>query len=94
MGGDRMAWHRKLIAKKYDGSASRLPGRPRTVAEVEALVVRMAEENPDWGYHLERNHQGLGNRLIMPMKGRPETTGDVRWRRLGGLLNYYYRKAA
>ena len=45
-----LAWHRKLIAEKYDGSASRRPGRPRTVAEVEALVVRMAEENRDWGY--------------------------------------------
>jgi putative transposase len=27
-----------------------MPGRPRTVAEVEALVVRMAEENRNWGY--------------------------------------------
>src|SRR5437016_732677 len=45
-----LAWHRKLIAKKYDGSGSRRPGRPRTVAEVEALVVRMAEENRNWGY--------------------------------------------
>jgi putative transposase len=45
-----LAWHRKLIAEKYDGSASRMPGRPRTVAEVEALVVQMAEENRDWGY--------------------------------------------
>jgi transposase len=45
-----LVWHRKLIAEKYDGSASRRPGRPRTVAEVEALVVRMAEEKRDWGY--------------------------------------------
>jgi transposase len=45
-----LAWHRKLIAEKYDGSASRRPGRPRAAAEVEALVVRMAEENRDWGY--------------------------------------------
>jgi len=45
-----LTWHRKLIAEKYDGSASRMPGRPRTGAEVEALVVRMAEENRNWGY--------------------------------------------
>jgi putative transposase len=45
-----LAWHRKLIAEKYDGSPSRRPGRPRTMAEVETLVVRMAEENRDWGY--------------------------------------------
>jgi putative transposase len=40
-----LAWHRKLIASKYDGSERRKPGRPRMNAEVEALVVRMAEEN-------------------------------------------------
>ncbi len=45
-----LAWHRKLIAEKYDGSASRMPGRPQTAAEVQALVVRMAEENRDWGH--------------------------------------------
>lgn len=45
-----LAWHRKLIAQKYDGSAKRGPGRPRTVREIEALVVRMAVENRDWGY--------------------------------------------
>jgi putative transposase len=45
-----LAWHRKLIAQKYDGSGRRSPGRPRTVAEIEALVVRMAQENRDWGY--------------------------------------------
>ena len=45
-----LAWHRKLIAQKYDGTAYRAPGRPRTSGEIEALVVRMAEENRDWGY--------------------------------------------
>jgi len=45
-----LAWHRKLIAYKYDGSAQRGPGRPRTAGEIEALAVRMAEENRDWGY--------------------------------------------
>jgi putative transposase len=45
-----LAWHRKLIAQKYDGSGRRAPGRPRTVAEIEALAVRLARENRDWGY--------------------------------------------
>jgi putative transposase len=45
-----LAWHRKLIAKKYDGSAQRSAGRPRTAAEIAALLTRMAEENRDWGY--------------------------------------------
>jgi putative transposase len=45
-----LAWHRKLIAKKYDGSANRGPGRPRTAAAIAALVTRMAMENRSWGY--------------------------------------------
>src|SRR5713226_943869 len=44
-----LAWHRNLIAQKYDGSERRRPGRPRTARDLEALVVRMAEENRDWG---------------------------------------------
>src|SRR3954451_21920420 len=44
------AWHRKLIAQKYDGSRQRGPGRPRTAQAIEALVVRLAEENRGWGY--------------------------------------------
>src|SRR5262249_53780235 len=43
-------------------------------------------------YHLERTHQGLGNRLIIPMKGPVNTGAPIERReRLGGLLNYYYR---
>jgi putative transposase len=45
-------------------------------------------------YHLERNHQGLENRLIIPVKGKVNTEGRIERReRLGGLLNYYYRAA-
>jgi len=45
-----LAWHRRLIAIKYDGSAQRGPGRPKTAVDLEALVVKLAEENRDWGY--------------------------------------------
>jgi putative transposase len=45
-----LAWHRKLIARKYDGTARRGPGRPRTESEVESLVIQMATENRNWGY--------------------------------------------
>jgi transposase InsO family protein len=45
-----LAWHRKLIAQKYDGSANRNPGRPETLREISDLVIRMAEENRNWGY--------------------------------------------
>ena len=44
-------------------------------------------------YHLERNHQGLGNELIEPSGERGQ--GQIACReRLGGLLRYYYRRAA
>src|ERR1051326_2751548 len=43
-----LAWHRKLIARKYDGSAQRTAGRPRTGAKLATLVTRMAEQNWDW----------------------------------------------
>src|SRR5438270_8403767 len=40
-----LAWHRKLIAQKYDGRAQRSPGRPRTAGELESLVIRLTAEN-------------------------------------------------
>jgi transposase InsO family protein len=46
-----LAWHRKLIAKKFDGSSQRKAvGRPTIDKELEALVIRMAQENRSWGY--------------------------------------------
>ncbi len=46
-----LAWHRKLIANKWDYSSKRRrPGRPRVMNEIAELVVRMALENPGWGY--------------------------------------------
>ena len=45
-----LAWHRKLIAQKYDGSMNRQPGRPVKEKDLTALVLRMAQENRDWGY--------------------------------------------
>jgi putative transposase len=45
-------------------------------------------------YHLERNHQGLGNRLITPQAIPTDSNGTIQRRqRLGGMLNYYYRAA-
>jgi hypothetical protein len=59
-----LAWHRKLLARKWDYSARRGPGRPPTPAAIRQLVVRMAKENPSWGH---RRIQGelvrLGHRI-------------------------------
>jgi integrase-like protein len=46
-------------------------------------------------YHAERNHQGLGNRLIIPLPTTGDITGSIkRTERLGGMLRYYCRDAA
>jgi putative transposase len=45
-----LRWYRRLVATKYDGSKTRGPGRPPTKPGIAALVVRMANENPSWGY--------------------------------------------
>jgi transposase InsO family protein len=46
-----LAWHRTLVARKFDGSRQRQsPGRPKIDQELEALIVRMARENRSWGY--------------------------------------------
>jgi putative transposase len=46
-----LAWHRKLVAQKFDGSQHRRsPGRPMIDEELKALVVRIAHENRSWGY--------------------------------------------
>jgi putative transposase len=46
-------------------------------------------------YHGERNHQGLGNRLILPDEYQAcHCRAVLRGERLGGMLNYYSRAAA
>jgi putative transposase len=39
-----------MIARKYDGSRRRAPGRPHTATEIRALIMKMAAENRSWGY--------------------------------------------
>jgi transposase InsO family protein len=57
--------------------------------------LRTAVQNFVTHYHRERNHQGLGNRLIFPDSAVVGTAGVIQRReRLGGMLNYYYRAAA
>ncbi len=59
-----LAWHRRLVAKKWDYTARRRPGRPPTAAAITKLIIRMATENPGWGH---RRVQGelvrLGHRI-------------------------------
>ena len=59
-----LRWHQRLIAQKYDGSAKRGPGRPRTAVEIEQLAVQMVKENRDWGYRrIQGALSNLGHKL-------------------------------
>src|SRR5271167_3364338 len=60
-----LAWYRRLVAKKFDGSKHRqYPGRPAVTPEVEALVVRRARENSGWGHdRIVGALTNLGHRL-------------------------------
>jgi transposase InsO family protein len=59
-----LAWHRRLVARKWDYSSQRRPGRPSTPAAVRRVVIRVATDNPAWGH---RRVQGelikLGHRI-------------------------------
>src|SRR5689334_11377135 len=68
-----LCWYRELIAKTFDGSRFRKSwGRPRVDEEIEALVVRMARENPSWGY--ERIVGAMGN---LGHKVSDQTVGNI-----------------
>jgi transposase InsO family protein len=56
-----LAWFRKLVAQKCDGSDKRGPGRPRTAADKRKLVIEIAQANPSWGYTKIRDAlRGMG----------------------------------
>jgi putative transposase len=45
-----LAWHRRLVARKWDHTSRRSPGRPSTTGAIRQLVIRIAAENPAWGH--------------------------------------------
>src|SRR2546422_9277833 len=84
-----LAWYRKLVAQKFDGSKKRgLAGRPRVDATIEERVVKLARENSSWGYDRivgalanlgqEISGQSVGNILrrhgIAPAPKRKQST--------------------
>ena len=52
-----LAWHRRLVAGRWDDAGRRRPGRPSTAAAIRTLVIGMAIDNPAWGHR--RGHGGL-----------------------------------
>src|SRR5439155_23235777 len=71
-----LAWHRKLIAEKYDGHNQLGPGRPRTRKEWQDLIVRMAEENRTWGY---RRIQGAISNLGYKIAEFGKAESNIHW---------------
>ena len=61
--------------------------RPSDICLYEFCVAEL--------YHAERNHQGVGNRLLQPLATVSSTDETINCHeRLGGMLNFYYREAA
>jgi hypothetical protein len=43
-----LAWHRRLVTRKWDYTCRRRPGRPPTAAATRKLVIRIATANATW----------------------------------------------
>src|SRR5437016_9408189 len=66
-----LAWHRRLVAAKFDGSKQRShPGRPRISSDIEALVVRFAREKPWLGLRPDRGRAGPSRTRYFGPNGR------------------------
>ena len=79
-----LRWHRLLVAKKWDYSARRkkTPGRPALSEEIRQLVVRLAKENPRWGYdRIQGALANLGHQISDPWPRRRlrSTVGSGRY---------------
>ena len=88
-------WHRETGEWTLDE-----PNRSRAHRPWDRLILlgegslRKAVREFVMHYHLERNHQGLGNQLIAPEISLADRQGTIRRRqRLGGMLNYYHLAA-
>jgi putative transposase len=59
-----LAWHRRLVARKWDYASRWRPGRPSTAAAIRKLVIRIATEKPGWGHRrVQGELVGLGHRI-------------------------------
>ena len=59
-----LRWHRRLIAEKWNFVHRRGPGRPGIMQKISALIVRMAQDNPGWGYtRIQGALANLGHRV-------------------------------
>ena len=92
-----LGWHRQLVKRKWTYNPKGRGGRPKTDSELEDLVVRLARENPDFGYGKIQGELGklgytIGEETIANILRRhnippaPERGGSPSWRHL---MNHY-----
>ena len=85
-----LRWHRRLIAQKWNFAKRRGAGRPGIMRHISELIVRMAEENPGWGYTriqgaLANLRHKVGRGTIANMLKRngiepsPERSNHTKW---------------
>jgi transposase len=68
-----LRWHRNLLVRRHAVvSRPKCPGRPRTIRSVHTLVLRLARENPSWGYR--RLH---GELLVLGVKVAASTVWEM-----------------
>jgi transposase InsO family protein len=68
-----LRWHRDLIARRHARSSGpKRPGRPPTIQSIRKLVLRLASENPAWGYR--RIH---GELLVLGIKVAASTVWEI-----------------
>ncbi len=72
-----LRWHRRQIARHWT-QPSRRPGRPSTAIEIRRLVLRLARENPTWGYRrIHGELAGLGHRIASSTVWQILKTGGI-----------------
>jgi transposase InsO family protein len=87
--GTLLAWHRRLVARRWT-NPGRGPGRPNVSREVRELILRLARENPRWGYRritgeliglgVQISATGVRNVLAGAGVGPAGQRGGVSWR--------------
>ena len=67
-----LRWHRDLLRRRHASrSRPKRPGRPPTIRSIKALILRLARENPGWGYRRVHGElDALGSRSRRPRCGR------------------------
>jgi hypothetical protein len=89
-----LRWHRELVRRKWTFKRKGKPGRPVISSELEALIIRLAKENPRWGYDkIQGELLKLGTHLIPSQSGlhnMPQLIWELRYqdRNMALLINH------